>query len=486
MGNEDNARQETAGAGCGIFADDREYLEAYFEICELLSQKRSLLAKVDGSESRSSKPLSHDDRKRLDEKIAELNGRTRELDAAFWEKARRSVDAGRKYAAEEMSKHYGLDGFERRVFVYYLYLEFCQIGKNVCSEDELLGIFDLESSVISRMRDMRHFNGDRPLLKSRILLREFKRVQISAKAEYALSNEAIMVFSRLVNGESPGWQSTVALESDDDIAEIGYVKNPECVFDDVVLESETKERVALFLDALKDDALGRLGVSGKIKKGTGLSFLFYGPPGTGKSMLAEAIAAYLGKKMLIVEASKIMGRWLGDTEKSIATIFSEAKEHDLVVVIDEADSLLYDRSYAGQEHDIRFVNIMLLELERCPGVAVLTTNMDVLLDPALERRLSLKIKFETPEKQMLAEIWKKHMPNGIEVSGDVDFGRLAKGYDFSGGNVKNAVLNAVRRAGSRKDTVLTMQDFVFGADLEMEGMFRRKREKRIYGFSGRY
>jgi AAA+ superfamily predicted ATPase len=467
----------------GIFADDKEYLEEYFNVCEVLSRKRALLLKFDESEYRRRRPLSPEDKRRLNEKIAELNGRIREMDEAFWDKAQKSVDAGKKFAAEEMSEHYGLDLFERKVLLFFLYLEFCQIGKNVCSEDELLGIFDLEPSVIFRMKNMRHFNHDMPLLKNQVIYRDFKRVMASAKAEYALSNKAIGIFSRLVSGEAVEWGPADALDQDASFDNVGCVKTPECTLNDIVLKSEIKEKITLFLDAFRDSTFEKLGVAGKIKKGTGLNFLFYGPPGTGKSMLAEAIAAYLGKRILIVEASKIMDRWVGATDKNISSIFRQAKQGDFVVILDEADSLLYSRSYADHEHDIRFVNVMLQELERYQGVIVLTTNMDILLDQALERRLALKVQFEAPDKKMLADIWKVHIPGNVALAGDVDFNELARRYDFTGGNIKNAILNSMRRIGSRKDNNLTMEDLIFGADLEKEGMFTKKKDRSIKGFS---
>lgn len=129
---------------------------------------------------------------------------------------------------------------------------------------------------------------------------------------------------------------------------------------------------------------------------------------------------------------------------------------------------------------------MLQELERYEGVIILTTNMDVLLDPALERRIALKIKFEAPEQALQAEIWKAHIPESITLSGDIDFKLLAKRYDFPGGNIKNSVLNAIRKISSEKRTTLTMADLVFGADMEKDGMFYKKQERKIVGFAEKF
>jgi SpoVK/Ycf46/Vps4 family AAA+-type ATPase len=238
-----------------------------------------------------------------------------------------------------------------------------------------------------------------------------------------------------------------------------------------------------FLQPTKDNGLEKLGVSQKIKRGLGTTFLFFGPPGTGKSMLADAVASYVGKKVLIVEYPKIMDRFVGDTDKNISRIFRSAEAEDLVILLDEADTLFYNRSFAIQEHDIRFVNEMLQELERFKGIIILTTNMDVLLDPALERRLSLKVKFELPSKELRSKIWQSHIPEKVTVAKGVDFDMLAAKYDFSGGNIKNAVLNSLRRVLSRDDQEITLDDLIFGAQLELDGMYSAARKKTISGFA---
>jgi len=126
---------------------------------------------------------------------------------------------------------------------------------------------------------------------------------------------------------------------------------------------------------------------------------------------------------------------------------------------------------------------MLQELERFEGVSVLTTNMDILLDQALERRVSLKVKFEEPGEEIRYGIWESHIPKTINLSGDVDFEILARKYDFSGGYIKNAVLNALRRIALRKQNILTMEDLVFGADVEKQGMFSRQKKQAVLGFA---
>ena len=80
-------------------------------------------------------------------------------------------------------------------------------------------------------------------------------------------------------------------------------------------------------------------------------------------------------------------------------MFECAKDNDLVLLVDEADSLIYSRNRANYSYTMRFTNIMLTELERFDGISIFTTNLDDVLDEAMERRIALKIKFEIPKSE---------------------------------------------------------------------------------------
>jgi len=173
---------------------------------------------------------------------------------------------------------------------------------------------------------------------------------------------------------------------------------------------------------------------------------------------------------------------VGETDKAISNIFRVAKKNDIVICVDEADSLLYNRSFAGQEYDIRFVNIMLQEIERFDGVAVFTTNLDSHLDPALERRISLRVQLQPPDQKMRSEIRKAHVPTTVNVADDVDYLSLAKQFEFSGGYIKNAVLNALRKVALRKGDVLGMDDLIWSGNMEKEGLYNKDVKRISIGF----
>jgi len=120
----------------------------------------------------------------------------------------------------------------------------------------------------------------------------------------------------------------------------------------------------------------------------------YGPPGTGKSAFGRYIAEILNKPLLLKKGSDLMSMWVGGTEKNIAAAFEEAKEEDAVLVFDEVDSFLADRTEAKQSWEVTQVNEMLVQMENFEGVFIATTNLMDKLDRASLRRFDLKLEFD--------------------------------------------------------------------------------------------
>ena len=71
----------------------------------------------------------------------------------------------------------------------------------------------------------------------------------------------------------------------------------------------------------------------------------------------------------------------------------------------------------------------------------------------------------------------------MKLGAGLNFDVLAARYDFAGGNIKNAVLNAIRKMASRNSDTLTLEDLIFGANLEQGGMFNKDSRKRVIGFA---
>ena len=459
-----------------IIKDDKEYLEEYFAVCNLYLKKRLLINKLwyaPGSTERTAPQA----KETVQDELDSLNLIIRDEEKTFWEKTERSKQAGKALATEEFISHFQLSTLERRIFLFLLYLEIYYPNEAHCFDYELVQLFDQDSSPVSKIQGLSGFmKRENQLLKNNIIDLSLRHCRSDDYRIYALSGIVIPFLAEMLGGKKKNYEELIKKpdENGNLYETVGCAKEPKYSLDQVVLKDELKEKVLFFLDSQK-----------KLEenKTQGIRFLFYGPPGTGKSMLAEAVAGHLGKKLFMAEFPKIASRWFGDTDKKIARLFSEAVKGGFVLCIDEADTLLYSRNYAAQEHDIRFVNEMLQELDNFKGIVVLTTNMDTLLDPALERRLSLKVKFELPDEKLRQQIWKSHIPLDVKLAQDIDFALLARRYEFSGGYIRNAAQNALRRLSKDNRDTLTMEDLLFGANLEQEGLFVKENKSKIGFFA---
>ncbi|MDD2899813.1 MAG: ATP-binding protein, partial [Desulfuromonadaceae bacterium] len=124
------------------------------------------------------------------------------------------------------------------------------------------------------------------------------------------------------------------------------------------------------------------------------TFCFYGAAGTGKSELARYMADQIGKPLILKRASDILSKWVGGSEKNIADIFSEARQQDAVLVLDEADSFLADRRDAERSWEVTQVNELLTQMEVFEGIFICTTNLMNKLDRASLRRFAFKVRFD--------------------------------------------------------------------------------------------
>lgn len=132
---------------------------------------------------------------------------------------------------------------------------------------------------------------------------------------------------------------------------------------------------------------------GLAKAGSGRLCL-YGPPGTGKSAYAAWLAARLNKPLMRKTYAELSSCYVGMTEQLIAQAFREARRTHSVLLIDEADSLLRERTLARYSWETTEVNEMLTQIENFPGFFIASTNLIDVLDAASLRRFDLKVKFD--------------------------------------------------------------------------------------------
>ena len=144
-----------------------------------------------------------------------------------------------------------------------------------------------------------------------------------------------------------------------------------------------------------------------IKESKNARICLYGVPGTGKSAYAKFIAKSLKKPIIIKKGSDLLSMFVGGTEQNIALAFKEAKEKHAVLVFDEVDSFLQDRSMAARSWEVTQVNEMLVQMESFDGIFIATTNLIDNLDKACLRRFDLKLEFGYLLPEQAQNLFKK-------------------------------------------------------------------------------
>lgn len=196
----------------------------------------------------------------------------------------------------------------------------------------------------------------------------------------------------------------------------------------------------------------------------GLSVLFSGPPGTGKTMVASILARELGRVLYQIDLSRVVDKYIGETEKNLARIFDEAEKAQAVLLFDEADSLFAGRTEVRSSND-RYanleVNFLLQRLEEYSGVSILTTNAPQGIDEAFQRRIRFKIDFPKPDAELRAQLWQRHVPEHARDSAPIDWAVLGEAFELTGGHIRNAALRAAFQAADAGSGIT--EDMLFDA-----------------------
>jgi SpoVK/Ycf46/Vps4 family AAA+-type ATPase len=251
---------------------------------------------------------------------------------------------------------------------------------------------------------------------------------------------------------------------------IGFARRIEptrqLTLDDVILSKANKAQVRELLNRirLRSRVEKEMNFERKMALGQGLVALLAGAPGTGKTLTAELIANQQGIDLYKVDVSAIVSKWVGQTEKNLSRIFAEAEDSDALLFFDECDSLFGQRGETASEASGRWanlqVNYLLSRIEEYAGVVVLATNLRKNIDEAFIRRIQVIIDFTTPDAALRLQIWKRTLPGAANGLSDADLEVVASRFALTGGNVRNACIDAAFRALAAGRDQIVLRDLV--------------------------
>ena len=219
-------------------------------------------------------------------------------------------------------------------------------------------------------------------------------------------------------------------------------------------------------------------------RGRGVTALFAGDSGTGKTMSAEVIAGELGLDLYVVDLATVVDKYVGETEKNLERIFTEAAGVNGVLLFDEADAVFGKRSEVRDAHD-RYANIesayLLQRMETFDGLAILATNLRANIDEAFTRRLDCIVDFPMPAEELRLQLWTHCLGPPLPLGDDLDLAFCAAAFELAGGNIRSAATTAAYLAAAA-DRPVGMAELIAAVEQEYRKLGRLVLEREF----GRY
>lgn len=251
----------------------------------------------------------------------------------------------------------------------------------------------------------------------------------------------------------------------DDLGNCADRLNTGYTMEDLILPPEEKRQIREGMDHIRYryQVYDQWNFKQKVKYGRGLSMLFEGPPGTGKTMAASIIGNELGLPVFQIDLSRVLSKYIGETEKSLGRIFDLAGKNNAILFFDETDALFGKRSEIKDSHD-KYANVetsfLLQKMEEYQGAVIMTTNLLTNIDSAFLRRISYIIHFPFPDAEQREILWKGVFPREAPLDGTVDLQFLAQRFEMTGAMIKNSALSAAFLAAAQ-DRAITMGDLLY-------------------------
>ena len=240
--------------------------------------------------------------------------------------------------------------------------------------------------------------------------------------------------------------------------------NTKMDWEDLVIEESIIDEIQEIMVWIKSSSviLEDWGLDKLLKPG--YRSLFYGPPGTGKTLTASLLGKTTGLDVFRVDLSKIVSKYIGETEKNLANIFDQAENKNWVLFFDEADAIFGKRTSTSDSKD-RYANqeiaYLLQRIEDFPGVLILATNLKSNMDEAFARRFQSMIYFPIPTPTLRMRLWEKAFTT-FDMDEKVDLWELSKTYEITGGSIINVLRYCALTSVGRGNKTIFKEDIIAG------------------------
>ncbi|EOH7750455.1 ATP-binding protein [Campylobacter jejuni] len=383
----------------------------------------------------------------------------------------------------DIFKEYNLEHKEQIIFLALLKEEYALSNESSISREMNSLLSLISENDLERHKNKKLLQENAPLLNL-IEYDEYLNAFGDISKSFFIIDE---ILQRIINFE-PKQSKKIKIESvlkDQDIFEL---IEPSTDINDIIMPENTKELLENILKQQDKKVLERLHSWGiKSNKNIEAKIIFYGPAGTGKTMSALAMAKSMKKSVLSFDCSKILSKWVGESEQNVRKIFDTYKnivqtcKQSPILLLNEADQFLstrVDGSSGSDKMHNQMQNIFLEQIERFSGVIIATTNFLESLDSAFSRRFDYKIEFKKPDFRDRLKIWEKFLPKKALFEKDFDINILSN-YELSGAQILMVVKNTALKVAVSKDGVFKMQDFIESIQKELNSSFDKSK---IVGF----
>ncbi len=125
--------------------------------------------------------------------------------------------------------------------------------------------------------------------------------------------------------------------------------------------------------------------------------LFHGPLGTGKTLTASLLGKYTNRDVYRIDLSLVVSKYIGETEKNLATIFDKFQEKDAILFFDEADAIFGKRTNVNDAHDSyanQQVSYLMQRTKNHPGLVIISIDRLKNITETFKKSFSTIIEFK--------------------------------------------------------------------------------------------